>query len=299
MTDTAPEGFATALAACAEGRLPPNVAVMRLLLGAAQEGQVEAALRKARARSPAVEAARLTAALNLLASAPGAFATVKAVAALAPHDAEAASAEAAVALWRAVFDRLAETAPEAGVALYGLGSPALLAAATAEVVDHLRTHRLIGPDTRVLEIGCGGGRFVAALAPLVAQVTGLDVSAGMIEAARRRCAGLANVRLAASSGRDLAGIPDRSAELILAADVFPYLVGAGREVAAAHLAEAERVLVPGGRMLILNYSYRGDPEVDARDLGELLPAAGLVLLEAGPSGFALWDAARYLAAKRA
>lgn len=291
---TRSQDLAGILAACAGGGAPPNIALMRLILLADTEAQVAAALREARAANEAGNG-RLAAARALWERCPGAFATVKGVAALAPHDAEAATPEAAVALWQGVFDRLAETAPEAGVALYGLGSPDLLAAATAEVVEHLRGQALVGPRTRVLEIGCGSGRFVAALAPLAAHVTGLDVSPGMIEAARQRCGGLANVRLAAGSGRDLAGVPDGSVDLVLAADVFPYLVAAGEGVVAAHLAEIRRVLVPAGALLVLNYSYRGDPDRDGQDLRRLLAEAGLSLAEAGPSGFALWDATRYLA----
>jgi SAM-dependent methyltransferase len=46
-----------------------------------------------------------------------------------------------------------------------------------------------------LEVGCGTGAFTRRLAARAGEVVGLDLSSRMIEAARARCAGLANVRL--------------------------------------------------------------------------------------------------------
>ena len=53
-----------------------------------------------------------------------------------------------------------------------------------------------------LDVGCGRGELVAALAPRFGEVIGTDVDAGMREAATRRCAALANVRI---DGGDWAG----------------------------------------------------------------------------------------------
>ena len=158
--------------------------------------------------APAAELERLSALSRLLGRNPTAWATIRAVMAEAEHNRCISSAEEAVAHWSAVFDRLAKAQPEAGVALYALGSPELLEAATAEIVEALRGWKLLRVSSHVLEIGCGIGRFVRALAPEAAHVTGLDLSREMIATARERCAGLANVRLEVSSGRDLAGFGD-------------------------------------------------------------------------------------------
>jgi ubiquinone/menaquinone biosynthesis C-methylase UbiE len=190
---------------------------------------------------------------------------------------------------------MAAASPEGGVALYALGNADLLRTATEEVVERMRGWGLLRPGVRVVEIGCGIGRFVQALAGGAAQVTGLDVSEGMVARARERCADLTNVTLAVSSGRDLSGVADSSAELVLGADVFPYLVQAG--VAGAHVAEAARVLRPGGHCLILNYSYRGDGEADRAEVADLAARHGFEVLRAGTRDLSLWDAATFLLRK--
>ena len=77
------------------------------------------------------------------------------------------------------------TSPEASVALYSLGDPAILAAATEEIVAWLVAERLLPADADVLDLGCGIGR-VGGVAPRCRSVLGLDVSAGMVAEATRR-----------------------------------------------------------------------------------------------------------------
>jgi ubiquinone/menaquinone biosynthesis C-methylase UbiE len=175
------------------------------------------------------------------------------------------------------------------VALYSLGNPELLREATAEVVARLRDWGLTGHGRAILEIGCGIGRFQEALASDVELCVGIDISGEMIANARARCAGLANVLFAQCSGRDLAPFADGSFDLVLAVDSFPYMVQAGMELVATHLSEAARVLRPGGALLILNFSYRGDPERDRAEVHRLAGDAGLELVRDGIRPFALWD----------
>lgn len=96
--------------------------------------------------------------------------------------------------------------------------------------------------------------------PLAGHVTGLDISAGVVAWARDRCAGLGNVTLRLSTGRDLRDEPDGNHDLALAAVVVPNLMQAS--VAEAHDAEVARVLRPDGHLVILNVSYGGDPRQD-------------------------------------
>ena len=283
--------LASVLAACLAEDLPANVALMRLLGEAESLDEAEAAL------SGAGGDERLKAMRDLLSRHPGAFAAVRAVLGAADHGRPGGSPAEAVAHWGAVFDRLAGQDPETSVALYGLGSPELFARATDEVVAWLAGRGLLGPDRDAVEIGCGIGRFVRALAPRCRSVTGLDVSAGMIAEARLRCAALGNVTLLRTDGTDLSSIPDGSADFVLASDVFPYLVSAGGGLAERHVSEAARVLRPGGSLAILNYSYRGDV---SRDLSNIAATAGNAGLEP-PSDegrpFGLWDAASFLLRK--
>jgi hypothetical protein len=284
------------LLGCATGALPPNIAIMQLSMHATSREEVETSLAEAReavADGPEAPEARtrVEAAVRLWRQNPQAFDLVKAAMGSADHDATGSGP----AHWAGVFDRMAAASPEGGVALYALGNADLLRTATEEVVERMRGWGLLRPGVRVVEIGCGIGRFVQALAGGAAQVTGLDVSEGMVARARERCADLTNVTLAVSSGRDLSGVADSSAELVLGADVFPYLVQAG--VAGAHVAEAARVLRPGGHCLILNYSYRGDGEADRAEVADLAARHGFEVLRAGTRDLSLWDAATFLLRK--
>lgn len=286
-----PDPLRPALDGCAAGTLPPNVALLRLATVAERPEEVEAALLSAcAAEGPG--AGRLRAALDLWRDNPQAFALVKSVLGGVDHAGRSDDPKEGIARWADAFDRLSATAPEGGVALYALGNPDLLRRATEEVVDRLADWDLLGPERRVLEIGCGVGRFVAATAPRVGHVTGLDLSPGMIVQAKARCAGLGNVMLRVSSGRDLDGVPDGSLDLVLASDVFPYLVQTG--LAEAHVAEAARVLRPGGHLLILNFSYGGDPERDRAQVAALAERHGLVARRTAEGDFVHWDATTFL-----
>ena len=293
--DRSPAPFRAALLRCARGEAPPNVAVMQLHAAARSPGQAEAVLVDALdacRREPAADAdmvARLGAARAVARSHPQAFATVKAVLGGVEHGGTAAAPEQGVAHWAALFDSAAARSAEGSVALYALGDPELLRAATDEVVELLRQARLLGADRDVLDIGCGIGRFEAALAGEVRSAVGIDISAAMIAAARTRCAGLANVSFARCSGRDLSLFGDASFDLVLAVDAFPYLVQSGMALAATHVGEAARVLRPGGHLLILNFSYRGDADLDRADVARLARASGFAVLRAGTREFRFWD----------
>jgi SAM-dependent methyltransferase len=204
-------------------------------------------------------------------------------------DVSISPAEDVIAACRSFFDRAVDRSETASVAAYSLGDPALLARATREVVDLFERWGLLGADRKTLEIGCGIGRMQAALAPRVAEAHGIDISPGMIEAARKRCADLPNVHLSLGSGRDLAGFADDSLDLVYAVDSFPYIFQAGPALAEAHFHEAARVLRPGGDFVIFNYSYRDDLEGDKRDVHRLARAAGLNVMVAGGQPFTFWD----------
>jgi SAM-dependent methyltransferase len=272
-----PPDLAVPLRRCAAGEIAPNVALMQLCLLAADEAAARAAL----AEGGAAEVAALWQ------ETPGAFALVKRV---AGQDGRAAGAPDADH-WARVFDAAAAVSPEASVALYSLGRPDLLARITAEVVDWLRAAALLGPDRRVLDLGCGIGRVLAALAPEVGEAVGLDVSSAMVAEARRRCAALPNIRIVQGNGRDLASLAGGAFDLVLAVDVMPYVVAAGPDAVAATFGEAHRVLRPAGRFVVMNRSYRGDLAADAAEVAALAHAAGFAVRRSGARPFRLWDGA--------
>ncbi len=103
----------------------------------------------------------------------------------------------------------------------------------------------------------------------------------VIEAARRRCAGLANVTLAVTAGNSLRAYPDARFDLVHAIDTFPYLVQAGMPLVETHMHEAARVLVSGGDLVIGNWSYRADLERDRAGVERRARIAGLTVVSAG------------------
>lgn len=273
------------------GALPANVALMELLIEASCAGHAEAAIEDRLAEAnDAGHRERLQSLLELSRRHPDAWVTVEGVMREADH-------ERAPADWGQVFDRLVRVSPEGSVALYALGSPELLRDVTQDVVARLREWGLLGRDRRLLEIGCGIGRLTLALAPEMAEALGLDVSAEMVAEARRRGAGCPNASFAHTEGRDLAGVAPESVDLVLAADVFPYLVASDPALAFRHIEESARVLRPGGALLILNYSYRGDDGRDRADIRAAFARVGFRLERDGTRDFALWDGSAYLGRK--
>ena len=205
------------------------------------------------------------------------------------HARPARTVEEGLAHVERLFDWSVGQSEEASVALYSLGSPEILEQATAEIVRQLDRWGLVGPERAVLQIGCGIGRFERALAPRVREAHGIDVSGEMVRVAQRRCAGLANVFLAKSSGRDLGMFADERFDLVYAVDTFPYLVQSGYALVARHFAEARRVLRAGGELVILNYSYRDDVADDRREVRELAAANGFEVVLDGDAVLELWD----------
>jgi ubiquinone/menaquinone biosynthesis C-methylase UbiE len=96
-----------------------------------------------------------------------------------------------------------------------------------------------------VEIGCGAGRLTATLAADFERVVALDVSADLIELARRRTS--TDVEFHQVDGPSIP-LGDAEAEGVLSVHVFQHLER--RRVLAAYLAEARRVLRPGGTLMV-------------------------------------------------
>ncbi len=204
------------------------------------------------------------------------------------------SVDAEIASVRRFFDQAVRADEVASVAAYSLGSPELLAECTREIAELFEIWGLLGPDRVALEIGCGIGRMQEALSPHLAKIHGIDVSPGMIAAARRRCSGLDNVHLAECSGRDLAGFPSDRFDFVLAVDSFPYIHQGGLELVEAHFSEVARVLQPGGDFAILNFSYRGDLDEDRDEVEELADDWGFFVEVDGVHPVRVWDGTVFL-----
>lgn len=275
------------------GVISPEVALARMLLGGMDAGAIAGALEAA-ASHPTVDAMR-----GLLERRTGAMdALAREVAETAAgHDASGPTPAEGVARIAAFFDRAVRHSPEASVALYSLGDPAILAAATAEIVDWLEAQSLLRPGADVLDLGCGIGRVAAALAPRCGSVLGLDVSAGMVAEAAMRLAGMPGVTVRQTAGQDLDMLAAGSLDLVLAIDSFPYIVQTGAGMALRHVEGAARALRPGGALCILNLSYRGDPDADRTDAAGWAVATGMRLVHDGGQPFQVWDGTAFVLAR--
>lgn len=105
---------------------------------------------------------------------------------------------------------------------------------------------LLDERWRVADLGCGTGRLVAALAPHVAEVVGIDASREMLAAARRATADLRNVTLREGDLEALP-LPSRSLDAAVLGLALPYVADPARTI-----TEAARVLVAGGRLVVLD-----------------------------------------------
>ncbi|MGO3528790.1 class I SAM-dependent methyltransferase [Glutamicibacter arilaitensis] len=96
---------------------------------------------------------------------------------------------------------------------------------------------------RMLDAGCGAGPLLEKLQNRGAKVTGFDASPAMVELARQRLGGDADI-VVADLGRRLP-FADESFDDVTASLVFHYL-----QDWAGALSEVRRVLRPGGRLML-------------------------------------------------
>lgn len=112
----------------------------------------------------------------------------------------------------------------------------------------------IGPGARVLDVGCGSGELLERLQDSGTRPSGVDPSPRMAELARARAAG-ADVRLG-----DFERLPfdDGVFDAVLAVNALQF---AGDRRRA--LAEAGRVLAPGGVIGLAGWAERARNDLDA------------------------------------
>src|SRR5260370_7317482 len=107
----------------------------------------------------------------------------------------------------------------------------------------------------------------------------------MLRVAKVRCRTLRSALLVQTGGDGLSMFADSSFDAVLAIDSYPYIVAAVRELAEAHMRETARVLRSQGRFVILHYSYRDDPALDAHAIARPPPRCGLPLIPHLPRDF--------------
>jgi len=276
--------------ACIEGRLPATVALMQLASAAPDAETIDSTLREASRHASSsglksleeLHTLRLRAADNLERMRD--IASVATRAHSSQHD------------WASTFDEAARISPEASVALYSLGDPKLLQRQTEELVTRMAEWGLLQANFQVLDFGCGIGRIAKVIAPRVAGVRGVDLSAQMVCLARERTAFLGNVGIADASPNALGTFADASFDVIIAIDSFPYVVES--DLVESCFGNMTRVLKANGRLLIMNYSYRGEVSLDRTELQDFAHRYGFDIERNGTSDLSLWDGRAFLLRKR-
>lgn len=148
----------------------------------------------------------------------------------------------------------------------------------------------------VLEVGCGTGRWVIELQPLVRRIAGLDFSLGMLQQARAQDADL----LLLGGDANHLPFPDASFDLVLSVNALQHYADQ-----RAFIAEARRLLRAGSALAIVNldphigrdrwYLYDYFEGVHAADL-QRFPSSGALLDWMLTAGFtrAEWRVAEHI-----
>ena len=147
-----------------------------------------------------------------------------------------------------LFDQYAPRFESSLVDELGYRGPKLLFHAVLSVRAAARKPALF---KRAIDLGCGTGLAAAAFANGVDHFIGVDLSPRMIE--RSRATGLYAELEVADMLQGLRARLDASADLILAADAMVYVA----ELAPV-LAEAARVLAPGGLLAFTTETHGGE-----------------------------------------
>lgn len=110
-----------------------------------------------------------------------------------------------------------------------------------------------GPFERLVDLGTGSGRMLRLLGPKAQRAVGLDLSQQMLNIARAEAtrAGLDGCELRHGDVFDTR-LPSGWADLVVVHQVLHYLSDP-----AAAVAEAGRLVAPGGRLLIVDFAPHG------------------------------------------
>ncbi len=97
---------------------------------------------------------------------------------------------------------------------------------------------------RVLEIGCGAGRLLYALAQVFGEVHGVDVSGEMVKLAREICGSFSNAFVYRNNGTNLSVVGHLTFDFAFSFIVFQHIPS--KAVIENYIRETHRLLRPGG-----------------------------------------------------
>lgn len=117
-----------------------------------------------------------------------------------------------------------------------------------KVVQAMTTQVSLQPDNHVIDFGCGSGLITLQLAPLVASVTAMDTSAGMLEVLQEKCRAAAITNVATRLITDQPEPADANqADLVITSMVLHHIPQL--EPAVQKLADWVK---PGGHLVIVD-----------------------------------------------
>ena len=143
-------------------------------------------------------------------------------------------------LFASLYDRITAHAESAGLGAF-------------------RRELLAGASGRVLEIGAGTGANLPSYGPGVTSLTLTEPDAAMLRRLERRAAGTALPAAIVQAAAEDLPVPGGSIDTVVST-----LVLCGVADQARALAEARRVLAPGGRLLFLEHVRSDDPRLARR-----------------------------------
>lgn len=107
-----------------------------------------------------------------------------------------------------------------------------------------------GPFERLVDLGTGSGRMLTLLGGRARMAVGLDLSQNMLNIARAKVAQAGVGKVELRHGDIFATrLPSQSADLVLVHQVLHYLSDP-----AAAVSEAARLVMPGGKLLIVDFA---------------------------------------------